>query len=963
MLHSTFSDPVLQDLLFVGGEIGTLQAFRGSDLAIVLGGNVGSRVTSVTYDHDNGEVIAGGLNGRVVFMQVSTLQSIATVDENLGGSQVNSVAFLSYSDDVSVYSEVASCSYFNSNIRLWSMSSKTVTRELLGHSNVVLALKPLDGLQMLSSGSIDGFLGLWSLPLARLQADGRICSGSTFVPLPTAYLLEDCIAAALQQASPGGGDFFVYGQIGSTSANECQMLQNVGTCNVLIAAPYTMYQFELPRKHLFKAHDGAIRSIESIPEQGGLVASAGDDGAIHTWSPDTGLKVRDFGSGQSALNHGINSIAYSSTLGALVAATLHQLAFFDTSTGELLTMISRSAASPALSLSMDAQKLMFGPSLRVVRMVPFQLQRVNVIPAQLAVPELVDSVTRFAELAAGVLELPASFVVRAKQEMDKVAQTVHQDQAGQVNCKQCPRGSAQPNSRQTSCIACGDNSAAPIAGSELCQECPDGTEPSADHSDCLTCSQGTAGQSGVCNQCQDGQQNSPDFTICIPCPTGMFGTNGFCSQCPDGMQPDSARSACISCSHGFAGTAGVCNLCPAGEEPDAAAAICLACPTGKAGLNGSCITCPVGMVPSVNRSVCIFCLDGQVAQNGYCQICPDGKLVAENRSACLDCPDGYAGTGGLCDLCPEGTGASADRSFCEDCAEGYFGSAGSCNLCPNGTRPVLGQNSSCIPCPPTTAGTLGVCMQCPDGTQQNSERTSCESCPIGTAGTGGICNVCTYPLMQDGARTSCTEQSGPRILYGASRCIEHSCRDHFQEADLLYCCPTPRGFPLACCDSQVRVHRMEPGVVKPSQACLHLNRVQAAVAMLAQVLTCLYICWVWRSESWADWREKLTTSFPGAAAALICLCLHSIALPWILGVGMVVLVPSVALSILAFAGMHRAACRASSGIEPMARSRTAKKARAIIYFCGTAVVTILTLLGDWMIVHFLLVQISDTLNA
>ena len=354
MLHSTFSDPVLQDLLFVGGEIGTLQAFRGSDLAIVLGGNVGSRVTSVTYDHDNGEVIAGGLNGRVVFMQVSTLQSIATVDENLGGSQVNSVAFLSYSDDVSVYSEVASCSYFNSNIRLWSMSSKTVTRELLGHSNVVLALKPLDGLQMLSSGSIDGFLGLWSLPLARLQADGRICSGSTFVPLPTAYLLEDCIAAALQQASPGGGDFFVYGQIGSTSANECQMLQNVGTCNVLIAAPYTMYQFELPRKHLFKAHDGAIRSIESIPEQGGLVASAGDDGAIHTWSPDTGLKVRDFGSGQSALNHGINSIAYSSTLGALVAATLHQLAFFDTSTGELLTMISRSAASPALSLSMDA---------------------------------------------------------------------------------------------------------------------------------------------------------------------------------------------------------------------------------------------------------------------------------------------------------------------------------------------------------------------------------------------------------------------------------------------------------------------------------------------------------------------------------------------------------------------------------------------------------------------------------
>ena len=345
---------MLQDLLFVGGDIGTLQAFRGSDLATVLGGNVGSRVTSVTYDHDNSEVIAGGLNGRVVFMQVSTLQSIAAVDENSGGSQVNSVAFVAYSDDVSTYSEVATCSFFNSNIRLWSVSSKTITRELVGHSNVVVSLKPLDGLQMLSSGSIDGFMGIWSLPLARLQADGRICSGSTFVPLPTAYLLEDCIAAAVQQSSPGGGDFFVYGQVGSTSANECQMLANVGACDVLIAAPYTMYRFELPLQHLFKAHDGAIRSIESLPEQGGLVASAGDDGAIHAWSPDTGLKVRDFGSGPSALSHGITSIAYSNTIGALVAATLFQLAFFDVSTGELLTVLGRSAPSPALALTMDA---------------------------------------------------------------------------------------------------------------------------------------------------------------------------------------------------------------------------------------------------------------------------------------------------------------------------------------------------------------------------------------------------------------------------------------------------------------------------------------------------------------------------------------------------------------------------------------------------------------------------------
>ena len=45
---------------------------------------------------------------------------------------------------------------------------------------------------MLASGSMDGSLGFWRLPLARLQAEGQICSG-TLAPLATAYLLEDCI--------------------------------------------------------------------------------------------------------------------------------------------------------------------------------------------------------------------------------------------------------------------------------------------------------------------------------------------------------------------------------------------------------------------------------------------------------------------------------------------------------------------------------------------------------------------------------------------------------------------------------------------------------------------------------------------------------------------------------------------------------------------------------------------------
>ncbi|OLP89276.1 Major surface-labeled trophozoite antigen 417 [Symbiodinium microadriaticum] len=774
------------DLLFVGGDIGTLQAFRGSDLAIALGGNVGSRVTSVTYDHANGEVVAGGLNGRVVFMQVSTLQSVANVDENPGGSQVNSVAFVAYSDDVSSYSEVASCSYFNSNIRLWSMSAKAVTRELLGHSNVVLALKPLDGLQMLSSGSIDGFLGLWSLPLARLQADGRICSGSTFVPLPTSYLLEDCISAALQQASPGGGDFFVYGQVGGTSANECQLLQNVGACDTLLVAPYTMYRFELPLKHLFKAHDGAIRAIESLPDQGGLVASAGDDGAIHAWSPDTGFKVRDFGSGsgQSALNHGINSIAYSITLDALVAATLHQLAFFDASTGQLLTVISRSTTSPALSLSMDTWGLVLSS-----RGTEIEVWSVEVV--------------------ARALERRVNFAVPAKQ-----------DQPGQVNCKQCPRGSAQPNSGQTNCIACEDNSAAPSVGSELCQECPDGTEPSTDHSDCLTCSQGTAGQNGVCNQCQDGEQNSPDFTLCAPCPTGMFGTNGFCSPCPDGAQPDSTRSACVPCSGGFAGTAGVCNRCPPGEEPDAAAAICIACSTGRAGSNGSCANCPLGMVASVNRSVCEFCSDGQAAVNGVCQVCPDGSLVAENRSACLDCPDGYAGTGGLCDLCPEEL--------------------------------------------PSWHGWDWWQLQRVRVSFDAGRKWDFMHGAVGASASSVWSFALQRAQLQVSALATLSAAGKPRPLLAIALLVSPS---------------------------------MDPTIKRP------------------------------RGK---DWRENVDMSFVGAAAALICLYLHSMGLPWILGAGVVIIAPSAALSILLFAGMHRSACRAVNGIEPMSRSR----ARAYAKFTG-----------------------------
>eukprot|EP00438_Fugacium_kawagutii_P024501 Skav231352 [mRNA] locus=scaffold1586:94585:97143:+ [translate_table: standard] len=132
---------------------------------------------------------------------------------------------------------------------------------------------------MLVSGSLDGFLGLWSLPLARLQADGQ-------------------------------------------------------------------YRLQPALRHMVQAHGGPVRAIERVPQQGTLVASGGDDGPIRTWNPTTG-----------AMDSGVTALAYSSTLEALVAATLLQIVFFDVSSGSILSTIDRSTSSPALVLTMDSHQL------------------------------------------------------------------------------------------------------------------------------------------------------------------------------------------------------------------------------------------------------------------------------------------------------------------------------------------------------------------------------------------------------------------------------------------------------------------------------------------------------------------------------------------------------------------------------------------------------------------------------
>ncbi|CAK9000138.1 unnamed protein product [Durusdinium trenchii] len=547
---------------------------------------------------------------------------------------------------------------------------------------------------MLASGSLDGFLGIWSLPVARFQVDGQICAGSTLSPLSTAYLLEDCIKAVLQAANPAGGDYFIYGQVSSSSANECQMLQNVGTCETLQAASYTMYRLEPPLKHMVQAHGGAVRALEPLPQQGGLVASGGDDGTIRSWSPSSGTMVQDFGNGQ-ALANGVTALAYSSSLEALVAASLFQVAFFEIASGSVLRLIDRSTSSPALLLSLGsepAQRWKFGHSLPFVKMALLPAPSANVSPAPPAPPARAVPVMRSVvpgPRAPGRNAWPA---LQGKQAMAAHAKPPgredclpgeFQAEPGQVTCRQCPRGFAQPAPRATGCEPCDGNAAATRLGSELC----DSTEPSVDHTECLTCLQGTAGRDGVCEPCLDGEQTSADSTSCLPCPTGTAGTQGFCSLCPEGSEPDAARVACVPCASGFAGANGVCQLCAPGEEPDAASALCVACAPGRAGANGTCSFCPMGTVQSPDRSMCIFCSEGFIAFQAACSICPDGSQPSSNRSVCVPCPPGFAGTEGLCSLCPEGTGASVDHASCETCLEGFYGSEGLCGQCPNGTRP------------------------------------------------------------------------------------------------------------------------------------------------------------------------------------------------------------------------------------------------------------------------------------
>ncbi|CAJ1448666.1 unnamed protein product [Effrenium voratum] len=60
-------------------------------------------------------------------------------------------------------------------------------------------------------------------------------------------------------------------------------------------------------------------------------------------------------------------------------------------------------------------------------------------------------------------------------------------------------------------------------------------------------------------------------------------------------------------------------------------------------------------------------------------------------------------------------------------------------------------------------------------------------------------------------------------------------------------------------------------------------------------------------------------------------------------------------------GVHRALLRVL-GFEALIRSRASTRPRVLVYACGEILVRCIMLLGDWIIVHFLLVDFATTIT-
>jgi len=224
-------------------------------------------------------------------------------------------------------------------------------------------------------------------------------------------------------------------------------------------------------------------------------------------------------------------------------------------------------------------------------------------------------------------------------------------------CIPCPFGSflntaSLPSPNCTQCYAACEVCAStqPVRGSlsNACQACSDGSQTSADYSQCEACPPNainsmTSQFSFTCQECPPGFQASQDRTACIACP-------------PDTTREPGAP-ACHPCIFpSFISLPTVpCRTCLAPQYPSLTTAqtyTCIACNVGEEPINGVCTACVAPTIRSSAQTTCTSCPPGTEASTPFqCTSCT-GNTFRQIALTCFECP--------------KGTVASADKTSCVD---------------------------------------------------------------------------------------------------------------------------------------------------------------------------------------------------------------------------------------------------------------------------------------------------------
>ena len=252
-------------------------------------------------------------------------------------------------------------------------------------------------------------------------------------------------------------------------------------------------------------------------------------------------------------------------------------------------------------------------------------------------------------------------------------------------CMPCPAGTAWRNTT-SACVACAAGrykgqtsySYAFYASDRLAQSTSSAAESDVENAGSLDCEDCPAGryqqQQGAahCEACPMGSYTSVNGTAseCMPCAAGLFASapgSKVCNACDWGETPNRifGSTGCEACMAGQAAKLinglNACSQCPAGQfrGPLSAPTGCLSCDAGKfQHLSGqsACLDCPPGTyspesssnVSSSGAKACWHCAVNTFANSGgsvFCSSCKAGKSThgMQGLQECLACPMGWAG--------------------------------------------------------------------------------------------------------------------------------------------------------------------------------------------------------------------------------------------------------------------------------------------------------------------------------